>query len=40
LLLPGILGPVMAVPLTCAFVVLMRRYVWDKKPAPPPSAAS
>ena len=30
LLLPGILGPVMAVPLTCAAVVLMRRYVWQR----------
>ena len=40
LLLPGILGPVMAVPLTCAIVVLMRRYVWEKKPAARPTAAT
>ena len=39
LLLPGILGPVMAVPLTCALVVLMRRYVWDGKIAAPVVAA-
>jgi predicted PurR-regulated permease PerM len=31
LLLPGLLGPVVAVPLTCAVVVLMRRYVWQEK---------
>ena len=29
MLLPGILGPVVAVPLTCAVVVLLRRYIWD-----------
>ncbi len=29
MLLPGLLGPVVAVPLTCAIVVLMRRYVWQ-----------
>jgi predicted PurR-regulated permease PerM len=29
MLLPGLLGPVVAVPLTCAVVVLMRRYVWQ-----------
>jgi len=28
-LLPGLLGPVVAVPLTCAVVVLLRRYVWQ-----------
>jgi len=34
LLLPGLLGPIVAVPLTCAVVVLMRRYVWlEKVPA-------
>jgi predicted PurR-regulated permease PerM len=27
-LLPGLLGPIVAVPLTCAVVVLLRRYVW------------
>jgi predicted PurR-regulated permease PerM len=31
LLLPGLLGPVVAVPLTCAIVVLMRRYVWQAR---------
>lgn len=31
LLLPGLLGPVVAVPLTCAVVVLLRRYVWQEK---------
>ena len=31
MLLPGLLGPVMAVPLTCAIVVLLRRYVWLEK---------
>lgn len=30
LLLPGLLGPIVAVPLTCAVVVLMRRYVWQE----------
>jgi predicted PurR-regulated permease PerM len=29
MLLPGLLGPVVAVPLTCSVVVLMRRYVWQ-----------
>jgi predicted PurR-regulated permease PerM len=33
MLLPGLLGPVVAVPLTCALVVLMRRYVWQLRPA-------
>ena len=33
LLLPGLLGPIVAVPLTCAVVVLLRRYVWQEKPA-------
>ncbi len=28
MLLPGLLGPIVAVPLTCAIVVLLRRYVW------------
>jgi predicted PurR-regulated permease PerM len=31
MLLPGLLGPVVAVPLTCALVVLLRRYVWIDK---------
>ena len=31
MLLPGLLGPVVAVPLTCAVVVLMRRYVWQNR---------
>jgi predicted PurR-regulated permease PerM len=31
MLLPGLLGPIVAVPLTCAIVVLMRRYVWLEK---------
>jgi predicted PurR-regulated permease PerM len=30
MLLPGLLGPVVAVPLTCAAVVLLRRYVWQE----------
>jgi predicted PurR-regulated permease PerM len=30
-LLPGLLGPVVAVPLTCAVMVLLRRYVWVEK---------
>lgn len=30
LLLPGLLGPIVAVPLTCAVVVLLRRYVWQE----------
>jgi predicted PurR-regulated permease PerM len=30
MLLPGLLGPIVAVPLTCAAVVLMRRYVWQR----------
>jgi predicted PurR-regulated permease PerM len=29
MLLPGLLGPIVAVPLTCAMVVLLRRYVWQ-----------
>jgi predicted PurR-regulated permease PerM len=33
MLLPGLLGPVVAVPLTCAVVVLMRRYVWQGRTA-------
>ena len=33
MLLPGLLGPIVAVPLTAAVIVLMRRYVWlDRKP--------
>ena len=32
-LLPGLLGPVVAVPLTCAVVVLLRRYVWMERKA-------
>jgi len=45
MLLPGLLGPVVAVPLTCAAVVLLRRYVWQetvpakKVSAPAPEAA-
>ena len=31
LLMPGLLGPVVAVPLTCAIVVVLRRYVWEEK---------
>jgi len=31
MLLPGLLGPIVAVPLTCAVVVLLRRYVWQVK---------
>ncbi len=31
MLLPGLLGPIVAVPLTCAIVVLLRRYVWMEK---------
>ncbi len=34
LLLPGLLGPVVAVPLTCAIVVILRRYVWLEKMQP------
>ena len=33
MLLPGLLGPIVAVPLTCAVVVLLRRYVWQEKNA-------
>ena len=29
MLLPGLLGPIVAVPLTCTVVVLLRRYVWQ-----------
>jgi predicted PurR-regulated permease PerM len=32
MLLPGLLGPIVAVPLTCAVVVLLRRYVWSDVP--------
>lgn len=32
LLLPGLLGPIVAVPLTCAMMVLLRRYVWKEQP--------
>jgi len=32
MLLPGLLGPIVAVPLTCAAVVLLRRYVWGETP--------
>jgi predicted PurR-regulated permease PerM len=31
MLLPGLLGPVVAVPLTCAIVVVLRRYVWQPR---------
>ncbi|MCE0499032.1 MAG: AI-2E family transporter [Methylacidiphilales bacterium] len=31
MLLPGLLGPIVAVPLTCAMVVLLRRYVWQER---------
>jgi predicted PurR-regulated permease PerM len=34
MLLPGLLGPIVAVPLTCAVVVLLRRYVWLQKTTP------
>jgi predicted PurR-regulated permease PerM len=37
MLLPGLLGPIVAVPLTCAVAVLLRRYVWqvrEKLPEP------
>ncbi len=40
LLLPGLLGPVVAVPLTCAVVVLLRRYVWMEIHRPPEPASS
>jgi predicted PurR-regulated permease PerM len=33
MLLPGLLGPIVAVPLTCAVVVLLRRYVWMERKA-------
>jgi predicted PurR-regulated permease PerM len=33
MLLPGLLGPIVAVPLTCAVVVLLRRYVWQESVA-------
>jgi predicted PurR-regulated permease PerM len=33
MLLPGLLGPIVAVPLTCAVVVLLRRYVWQVRKA-------
>jgi predicted PurR-regulated permease PerM len=32
MLLPGLLGPIVAVPLTCSAVVLLRRYVWQIRP--------
>ena len=35
MLLPGLLGPVVAVPLTCAVVVLLRRYVWQAPESAP-----
>lgn len=31
LLLPGLLGPIVAVPLTCAVLVLLRRYAWTER---------
>jgi predicted PurR-regulated permease PerM len=34
MLLPGLLGPIVAVPLTCAVVVLLRRYVWGEEKQP------
>jgi predicted PurR-regulated permease PerM len=34
MLLPGLLGPIVAVPLTCAVVVLLRRYVWQDATRP------
>jgi predicted PurR-regulated permease PerM len=34
MLLPGLLGPIVAVPLTCAVVVLLRRYVWLQRTKP------
>jgi predicted PurR-regulated permease PerM len=34
MLLPGLLGPIVAVPLTCAVVVLLRRYVWLERTKP------
>jgi predicted PurR-regulated permease PerM len=40
MLLPGLLGPILAVPLTCAIIVLLRRYVWDKNQAPRHRAAA
>ena len=40
MLLPGLLGPVVAVPLTCAVVVLLRRYVWLDKAKPAVIAAA
>ena len=43
MLLPGLLGPVVAVPLTCAVVVLLRRYVWQESTSaktPLPARAS
>ena len=33
MLLPGLLGPIVAVPLTCALVVLLRRYIWQVRKA-------
>ena len=41
LLLPGLLGPIVAVPLTCAVVVLLRRYAWpEKATAPVPTTSA
>jgi len=37
MLLPGLLGPIVAVPLTCAVVVLLRRYVWQDRTKVPSS---
>jgi predicted PurR-regulated permease PerM len=39
MLLPGLLGPVVAVPLTCSIVVLLRRYVWQPRRAAAAQAA-
>jgi predicted PurR-regulated permease PerM len=32
MILPSLLGPIVAVPLTCALVVILRRYVWRDVP--------
>jgi predicted PurR-regulated permease PerM len=40
MLLPGLLGPIVAVPLTCAVVVLLRRHVWLDKTKPAVIAAT
>ena len=34
MLLPGLLGPIVGVPLTCSIIVLLRRYVWMEKGEP------